>query len=366
MSRRRRPPAPRPGKPVRSGARAPVARLRTPADLVAAVPLLCGYVPQESLVVLSLHGSGTTLGLTMRFDLGWSPDVADAAAEVVARLRHDGARSAVVLVHSDQPDVAGERAWGDLVTAVEVECDAAGIAVPEALLVRDGRWWSYTCSQPTCCPAEGTPFAAVPSASVQLLQAQNALDGRAALETRQQVVRSVAPPVLLAARAADQRAERALEAWAERRCRDGVEAARAADVRTVREAVDRVASAEGLDPERATLVALAVQDVVVRDEVATWALTEPAALLSLLQQTAQQVVPPEDAAVCVLLAWVAYAHGDGGLANVALERGLRSDPDHSLGLLLRQALEGQLHPREVRRILERTSTRPARPLRTPG
>lgn len=354
MPRRSSPPAP------------PVARLRTPADLVAAVPLLCGYVPQESLVVLSLHGSGTALGLTLRFDLGWTPEVEDAAAEVVARLRHDGARGTVLLVHSERPDGEGSLAWADLVAAVQVEGDAVGVPVSEALLVRDGRWWSYRCSSPACCPPAGTPVASAPSASVQLLQAQNVLDGRAALSTREQLVRSVAAPVLLAARAADQRAERALEAWAERRQRDGLEVARAADLSTVRAALESAASASGLDAERATLVALAVQDVVVRDEVATWVLSEPTALLSLLQQTAQQVVPPEDAAVCVLLAWVAYAEGDGGLANVALERGLASDPDHSLGLLLRQALSGQLHPREVRRMLERTSTRLARPVRRPG
>lgn len=307
--------------------------------------------------MLSLQGTGTTLGLTMRFDLGWTAEVEDAAAEVVARLRHDGARGTALLVHSERPDDGSSRAWADLVGAVGAECDEAGICLSEALLVRDGRWWSYRCSSPACCPTGGTPVERVPSASVQLLRAANALDGRAALSTREQVVRSVAPPVLLAARAADQRAERALEAWAERRQRDGLEAARAADLATVRSALELAASATGVDAELATRVALAVQDVVVRDEVATWVLFEPTALLALLQQTARQVVPPEDAAVCVLLAWVAYAQGDGGLANVALERGLASDPEHSLGLLLRQALAGQLHPREVRRMLERTSTR---------
>ena len=94
--------------------------------------------------------------------------------------------------------------------------------------------------------------------------------------------------------------------------------------------------------------------MLVRDEVATWSLRRSEALMATLLQTARQVVPPEDAAVLALLGWVAYAHGDGGLANVSLERCLTSDPDYSLGNLLVEMLHNQIPPREIRALMRRT------------
>ena len=91
-----------------------------------------------------------------------------------------------------------------------------------------------------------------------------------------------------------------------------------------------------------------------RDEVATWTLHDRDALMSLLVALARQSVPPYDAPVCTLLAWVAYADGNGGLANVALERVAVSDPDYSMAQLLRQALDAQIPPSQVRRVLRGT------------
>ena len=63
-------------------------------------------------------------------------------------------------------------------------------------------------------------------------------------------------------------------------------------------------------------------DVQARDAVATLILTREDELLSLLVQVARRVVPPDDAPVCTLVAWTAYARGEGALANVALDRAL--------------------------------------------
>ena len=68
-------------------------------------------------------------------------------------------------------------------------------------------------------------------------------------------------------------------------------------------------------------------------------------------------MPPDDAPVLALLGWVAYAHGDGGLANVALERCLASDPDYTLAHLLVEMLARQVPPREVRTLLKATRKR---------
>ena len=128
----------------------PVVRLTSPGEIAAAVPHLCGFVPTESLVAVSLRGERRRIGLTLRFDLPFADDGTEAAAdEVAGRLAHDGAGSMVLVVYTD---AAGERPREALVRAVIDAAELHGITVMEALLVRAGRWSSYTCCAPDCCP----------------------------------------------------------------------------------------------------------------------------------------------------------------------------------------------------------------------
>ena len=364
---------------TRPGAR-PVARLTSPGEIAAVVPVLCGFVPEESLVVVSLRGPRKRVGLTMRFDLAWAVgDPAVAAAEVAARLALDGASQVVLVVYSAEPDPvegrqlgvvrgpgsAGEGgtralgaaprlAWAELVLAIEQACEPSGTALNEALLVRDGRWWSYLCHRPTCCPPEGTPLEGRTTPALQLVEAERVFGGRAVLASRQELRASVARPVLLAARSAEQQLDLAVDRWLDRYHREGREPLRTHGIRRARALVARVQAGGTVDGAEAAELAVAVQDVLVRDEVATWSLRRSEALMATLLQTARQVVPPEDAAVLALLGWVAYAHGDGGLANVSLERCLTSDPDYSLGNLLVEMLHNQVPPREIRTLMRRT------------
>ena len=91
--------------------------------------------------------------------------------------------------------------------------------------------------------------------------------------------------------------------------------------------------------------------VRLRDEVASWCLAEPDALLALLGRVCQGAVAPDDAPVCAALAWVAYAQGNGALALVAAQRALTSCPDHSLARLLLAAIDGVVPPSQIRDVL---------------
>ncbi|WP_353939655.1 DUF4192 family protein, partial [Micromonospora sp. b486] len=53
----------------------------------------------------------------------------------------------------------------------------------DALRVTEGRWFSYLCAEPSCCPPEGTPYdpAAARSARRRVFAGQVALPDRAAL-----------------------------------------------------------------------------------------------------------------------------------------------------------------------------------------
>lgn len=306
----------------------PVARLSSPGDVVATVPLLCGFRPQDSLVLLSLRGPRRRLGLTIRLDLPPPSRAADVAAALVERVVQDGGAAAVLVVYAEQPDPR-------LAEAVQAACAVAGVRVVQALHVAEDRWTSYVCSGP-CCPAEGTPLGEAPS----LVQAEHALAGRAVLPSRDDLVRALAAPTFPAAGLAG--------AW---RARRG--AARGERLAACRAALEQVTAGQVLADEDAVAVAVALHDVQVRDEVATWALDE--ALLALAEQVARRVGPPYDAPVCTLCAWVAYSRGDGARANVALERALRGDPEYSLALLLQQALDGALPPAQVRELLTATA-----------
>lgn len=309
----------------------PVARLSSPGDIVATVPSLCGFLPQDSLVLLSLRGPRRRLGLTIRVDLPPPEAVVPVVAALVDRVVQDGGSSAVLVLYASTPDAA-------LALAVQDCCSAAGVAVAEALHVTDGCWTSYLCSGP-CCPPSGTPVGEAPA----LVRAEHALDGRSVLASREDLVHALAAPL----EPVD--LTEVGESWA---ATDPL-AARTRALALAREALGKVAAP--LAPSTAAVLGVALHDVRVRDELATWALDDSDALLALLQQVARQVGPPWDAPVCTVLAWVAYCRGDGARANVALDRALRTDPDYSLALLLRSALDGALPPADVRRLLRETA-----------
>ena len=340
-----------------------VARLSGPGEILAVLPSLCGFPPQESLVLLSLRGPRSRLGLTARVDLPDPPAGPALAALCADRMAADGARQVVVVVLSEH----GRRA--DLVDAVRDALEQRDVGVLEALHVSAGRWSSYTCAS-SCCPAEGTPVPTAPPV-LGLVRAEQVATGRVVLPSRDDLVRSLAPPVLLAATAAAQHLDQARQAWLRSRAEHGAVAARRSTLDHVQALLDRVGAGAPVGPVDAAVLTVGLADVQARDAVATLVLTRDEELLSVLVQVARQVVAPDDAPVCALLAWVAYARGEGALANVALDRALAARPDHSLALLLRSALDAGVHPDEVRALARDTAQvlrrrRGSRRARRPG
>jgi hypothetical protein len=320
----------------------PLARLSSPGEIAATVPLLCGFRPQDSVVVLSLRGRRRRLGLTIRLDLPPPGHVPEVAELLAARVAGDGGSSAAVVVLTE----AGRQSA--LVVAVVDACAARRVQVVEAVHVSGGRWTSYLCSG-ACCPANGTPLPQTPS----LVAAEHALEGRGVLASRDELVRALAAPVDPApvGQALADRWRRVLV--------DGAVTTRAVALRDVRVVLEQVAAGRPLEPPDAARVAAALHDVAVRDEVATWSLTDAQALQSLAEAVVRQVGPPHDAPACTLLAWVAYSRGDGARVNVALDRALATDPGYGLALLLRRALDSGVSPDQVRRTLRDAARVPA-------
>lgn len=317
-------------------------RLCTPGEVAALVPHLTGFRPRESLVAVSLRGPRRRIGLTARVDLVDHPDVVE---QVVGALVRDGARAVLLLVHTELPS-HGVHPFSRLVDDVQRRLDQEGVELQEALLVRSGRWWSYRCEQP-CCPASGRPVDDG-SRALQLVAAENALAGRVPLGSREDLVASIAPVLpygpALARRLQEQAAEDVLARWT------------GDPARTRQDELDRWSDALDAWPglmapaEVASLVA-GLHLVGVRDEVAAWGLSRHDELVGLLMQLCRAAVAPDDAPLCAVLAWVAYAHGSGALALVAVQRALATDPDLTLAQLLLHVVDRTVPPEQVRRVL---------------
>ena len=335
------------------------ARLTTPAQMVASLPLWLGYVPTRSLVVSCLHEPRGRVGLTLRFDLPPEDLEQDLVTEVVARVAHQRPSRVLVAVYTEEPDARRQRARAALVEQLcdELQDALPGLAVSEAVLVRGERFWSYLCDDARCCPADGTPVSAgSQDAPVQLLEAEQVLRGQVVLPDREALARSLSGPQLLAAAAARQECEAAL-----RRHR----AQRAQDPGAWRErwlgwwgaAAAVLADGEGwLDAREAADLVTSLEDVLLRDAVA--ADHEPAELLPLLRELMRMTPEPYDAAVCTLFAWTAYCDGGGAEVTIALERALRTDPTYSLATLLTEVMLGQVPPATVRAVTREARREP--------
>jgi len=129
-------------------------QVRDADALIAVVPHLLGFHPTASLVILAVHGPRGRVKLAFRYDLPDPPDrvVADAISYHTAKqLRRQHLATALVIGYGP----------GTLVTPV-VDALRRILAVDrvqlqDALRVDEGRYWSYLCTEPTCCPAEGRP-----------------------------------------------------------------------------------------------------------------------------------------------------------------------------------------------------------------
>jgi hypothetical protein len=325
-----------------AGQEVPSVRISSPSDLVAVTPMLLGFTPRNSVVVLCLHDERRRLGLVLRYDLTMAERRRDFAPEVADRVALEDADEVFLVIFTD---AAPGQAWlphGGLVGELESWLDDIII---DTLLVHQGRWWSYYGPDSDGVPFdETTPVATAVSAA-------RALSGRGMLPDREAVVASLALELT-------QKQRRAMVERIERRLRRGRELPLVSRRIAVRALVDRLLEVltdprgELSDGEIADFVAL-VQHVVVRDEVLVRGADSDHrdSLCVLLTAVLRRTPPRYDAPVATSLAWIAYASGDGITANVALDRALASEPGYPLAHLVIDSLHRQLPPQLLEEVM---------------
>jgi hypothetical protein len=333
-----------------------VVRISGPADILGVLPYRIGFHPSESLVVVCLEGPRRRDRLVMRVDLPSAAEQRGVAADIAERVAHVGATSSVVVVYTEDADAGRGRtrlARAGLVQALRSALRRREVQLHEALLVRDGRWWSYLCHDPACCPLEGTPLPEEPTAAALRYAAEAVGQGERVLADREELRRSVEPSDHKVAVAVRRRARKETEALVDALLTEGGQPAlRALTLATLAGLRSRWSRGDRrLEPADAALVLLGLHDKRARDATMTGVLDDDAdTLLDLLGALVRQADDPDAAPVCAALGWVAYAHGHGALAAVAAERALRCAPGYSMAQLLLDGLDRMLGPDHVRAV----------------
>jgi hypothetical protein len=305
--------------------------------MAIAIPMLLGYHPDESLVVSCMQGGA--VGLTMRFDLAALSTPEEFADEIAERVELADADATFIAVFSATTPEAGALPYVDYVSALDVDLR---VRLMEAVFVHGRRWWSYLCADSACCPVAGRPLDDSSPVATNL-SAAFTLAGSSVLAGREALVRTLGFDA-----EQDVGAARRRMSAARRRVAALDQAGRVAELRGL---VDALAArledprAGAKDAEIARLAEL-LHDVTARDELLVQAVPpgRREAILRVLRDAVRRVPPPRDAPLCTALAWFSYADGDGTVANIALDRALRSDPEYSLALLVAASLDRQLPP----------------------
>jgi len=127
----------------------------------------------------------------------------------------------------------------------------------------------------------------------------------------------------------------------DRAARDDIEAAIGAAA--------QLADGASLDDALLARLGGALRDVRVRDTLYALAVGESAGQAEDLWALLARTLPdPWRVEALSLLAFSAYARGDGPLAGVALDAALRGDPTHRMSGMLDTALQSGLRPEKIR------------------
>lgn len=306
--------------------------LNRPGALIAALPAVLGFVPQKSLVLVTLDRG--ELGCVMRVDL--SPELTDSVshlAEVAAAARPDAAIAVVV-----DEEGAGCRLCNEEYLALSEELAAClgnhAIELVDFHVVDavgpHGRWHSA-----------GGGWGTVDDPAASPLAMAAVLDGRRLYARREDLQNVIATTDATAS-----------EALAETiRGLDDTEADPRRDISEALSAGQQAAAGQALSDAQTARLARALTDPQVRDVFYALAVGDGASEAEALWAVLARTLPdPWRVEALVLLAFSAYARGDGPLAGVSLEAALRCDAAHRMAGMLDTALQSGLRPEQIREL----------------
>ncbi|WP_375492524.1 DUF4192 domain-containing protein [uncultured Jatrophihabitans sp.] len=327
-------------------------RISGPADLLQAVPYLLGFCPRESLVLVGLHDA--RLVVTARLDLA-DAQHGPTLAHTVAAMVNGGVSAFVAVVYPDTPEPVAiasiEPSWLPLARMIAEQAAAVDCELVDVLLVAGRRWRSVGCRDDDCCPPDGWPLSAQPSAYA----AAATVAGVVALPDRRDL-EAVLDPAPAAQRSVVAAAIGEAENAAVRAVLDGAGGRHARSVKRALFSAARAAheprwaGCPDLDVAR---FAVALSGGDLRDAV--WLAIDDGRLdgRPLWRELVRRAPAPYDAAPAFLYGWASWRSGDGARAGIAAQRALDSDPQFSPADMLLAALSHGIDPRRFPRLRRR-------------
>lgn len=298
----------------------PSIRLTGPASIIEAVPYLLGFTPADSLVLVGLRGAKITVTARIDLDDLTRPDALSHLTIALA----DQAQSSSVLALTYGTPREPER----IASAVA----ASGMQLLDHLRVADGRYWSLTCNEPQCCPAEGRPIPTDNEVAAEFVGL-----GASKTDSRGELAAIFTP------------ADTAGRLWplihtAEAATATGDNRSHS-DTQALLQAAERD-SRLWTDEETAEL-GVALTNLAVRD--AAWLAVDAGRLdgRKLFLHLAHHLPEHYRAAPLFLFAWKSWREGNGALASIAVEHVLHADPAYSAADLLQVALARAIDPRRM-------------------
>lgn len=344
--------------------------VRSPAEAIACVPYLFGFVPRRSAVLLLTDEQGD-LVLSCRVDLPRPGDVGEwtrQIGDVVARALGDrsvgksgrrrngqavplgdpaGKRTGDALIIAFAAS-KGERTVRAAVPALARVLEENGIRVLDQLWTWGSRWRSLSCPDPLCCPPGGKRIDAAAHA-----RAAAAFPGREVVARREDL-RSALQPADPQIAAEVERLLAGIVPIEEDQRDIAISQAHDLLVGTTPSAEEagreEWVAAAAPSPAQSALVLAALRDTRVRDTLIWDLLRAPRGswndMRSVLEFLVRWAPRGDVAPVATVLGILHWQCGDGTRASVALERAQEDDPAYALAELVDASVAAGIPPGE--------------------
>lgn len=329
-------------------------RLTGPDALVAAIPYMLGFTPQNSLVV-SWIGADLEVEMSMRVDIPpramSEPDGPVGEALVATVLgpipRLSATSTPVVLLYPGAVAEGGALPAAGLARTVEEALNDRGRPPLDVMCVDGNRWWSYLCTTPTCCDLCGNEVSEAVALDVQ---ARFVAEGKAPRATRDDLVTELA-----AAPTGVVRRMRVLIRDTgfplDRKPRRGPVPLTPVMRERLWRPLSQLAAGDDLDLHDQAACIAGLRDLWLRDAFMSLSLRHGGRAVTDQLAALVRLAPRHFVAQpAVALAALRYFEGDGARAWVALDRCYADDPQCSLAVLLAHAVGGGIPPRQLREL----------------
>ena len=321
--------------------------LTSPHDLLAAIPFLIGYHPENSLVLVALKDDA--VGMAMRVDM--PTDIAPESYDLLAsHFQREAAEAALLVAYVDaQTDPE------PVLINTSAALLRAGISIKESLIVSDGRYRSMLCHDSECCPPLGSP---IPDIDSSRIAAEHVIAGHPMpFANVSGLVQSIA--ALPSAMEESWQSE-VRTFWIESDSENLLDLQRDGATAVIDLAGEYAQGRGAEDRELVARVIGRISDIQVRDYALGSHNDETADAYWQMWRELLLIAPRGFVApIASIFAALAYERGEGALAHKALDRALADDERYSLALLLRRvftagwppqsfsAMRAELHPKVV-------------------